>query len=227
MIAFDDECRVGGQADLEHRVQEGMFPRPGRLDAPRSGDKGNLFVAQSGQMLHCLPDPVQVVDTDVADPGAKRPHIHKHQRYFSQLQILEQHFFHAEGHDRNPLDPALDHSPHRTLHAFRIIARRGQQNLVVMLDGNALKDLHNFREERVGDFRNDEAKNPAASRHQGPGLCIGVVSQFFDYTPDAFGQLRIYRGNPVDGAGCGGGGNLCPFCDFANIHWGSQCRCRF
>src|SRR5450755_3763582 len=134
-------------------------------------------------MLHRLPDAVQVVDADITDPRTRWTDIDKHQRHFAQLQILQQDFFHAEGHDRHALDAPLDHAPHRTLHALGIITSGGQQNLVAILDRNALEDLNNFRKERVGDVRDNEAKDAAASGNRGPSLGIGIISEFFDYAP--------------------------------------------
>jgi len=37
----------------------------------------------------------------------------------------------------------------------------------MVLDGNPLENLHDFRKKGIGDFGNDEAKNAAPPRNQG------------------------------------------------------------
>ena len=169
-------------------------------------------------MLHRLADSVEIVDPDIAHPRAGRPDIDEDQRHFPELQVFEQHFFHAEGHDGDAFHPALDHAPDGAFHPFRVVSRGGQQNFVAVLDRDGFEDLNDFRKEWVGDFRNDETKNPAAPGNQRPRLRIRVVAQFLNDAPDALGQRRIDGGNPVDGAGHGGGRNLGPFRDFSDIH---------
>jgi hypothetical protein len=56
-----------------------------------------IFVAQGRQMLHRLADSVEIIDSDVADPGTRWPNIDKDQGHFSQLQVFKQHLFHTEG----------------------------------------------------------------------------------------------------------------------------------
>ena len=101
--------------------------------------------------------------------------------------------------------PALDHPADRAFHAVGIISRRGKQDFVAVLDCDGFENLNNFRKEGVGNFRNDETKNPAAPGNQGPRLSIRIVAKFFDYAPDALGQGGIDGGDAVDGAGDGGG----------------------
>ena len=88
---------------------------------------------------------------------------------------------------------------------FGIISGGSQQNFVVVLDCDGFEDLNNFRKEGIGNFRNDETKNPAAPGNQGPRLSIRIVAQFFDYAPNALGQGGIDGGDAVNGAGDGGG----------------------
>ena len=64
---------------------------------------------------------------------------------------------------RNTFHAMLDHATDGDLHAFGIVRRRGQQDFVVILDGNVLKDLHDLGEERIGDLRDNQAENTAAS----------------------------------------------------------------
>ena len=88
---------------------------------------------------------------------------------------------------------------------FGIISGGGEQDFVAVLDCNGFEDLNDFRKEWIGNFRDDETKNPAAPGNQRPRLSIRVVAQFLDYAPDALGQRGIDGGNAVDGAGHGGG----------------------
>jgi hypothetical protein len=74
-----------------------------------------------------------------------------------------------------------------------------------VLDCDGFENLNNFRKEGIGNFRNDETENPAASRNQRPRLGIWIISKFLDYTPDPLRQGRVDGGNAVDSAGDSGG----------------------
>ena len=74
-----------------------------------------------------------------------------------------------------------------------------------MLDRNGFEDLNDFRKEGIGNFGNDETKNPAAPGNQRPRLRVRVVPKLLDHAPNALRQRRIDGGDPVDGAGHGGG----------------------
>jgi hypothetical protein len=39
-------------------------------------------------MLNRLADPVKIIDTDIADTGTRRSHVHENQRYLTQFQII-------------------------------------------------------------------------------------------------------------------------------------------
>src|SRR5579863_2873105 len=103
-------------------------------------------------MLNRLTDAVQVVDTNVADPGTRRTNIDKYQGHLAKFEVLQQHLFHAERHDGNAFDSAFDHPPDRCLHMCRIISGRGEHDFVMMLNCNALKYLDNLGKEWIGDL---------------------------------------------------------------------------
>src|SRR5450759_222514 len=142
-------------------------------------------------MLHRLANAVQIVNPNVADVGAGQPDVGENQWHFPQLQVFEQHLFHAEGHNGNPFHAAFDHPPHGSFHALGVVTRGGQKNLVVVLDGNSFEDLDDLRKEWIGDLGNDESKDTTPSGDQGPRLSIGIVAKFLDYIPDTLGQLWI------------------------------------
>src|ERR1700682_923498 len=151
------------------------------------------------QMLHRLPYAVKIVDPDVAHPWSRGSYVHKYQRHIAHLEVFEKEIFHSERHHRDPVHPPLDHAANRSLHAFRIINRGGQQDVVVMLNRNRLEYLDNLGKERIDDLGDDQAENPAAPGHQRSGLSVGIISQFIHYPPDTLGERWIDRWNPVNG----------------------------
>src|ERR1700687_6156796 len=91
-----------------------------------------------------------------------------------------------------------------------------------MLDGNPLKNLHDFREKGIRYFRNDESKNAAPTRNQRWSLRIGIIAKLLDYLPNALGKLGIDGGNMIDGPrdSCGGYlGTPRDFTDINNLCW--------
>ena len=185
VISFHQVLRIHGQTDLSHRLHERVLPRQSRLQRQRSGNKSNFFVPQRCQMLHCLPQPVQIIDFDCADPRQRRPHVNKHQRHIARLQIIEQRLFHPERDHRHALHPAFDHPPHRKRHARGVVHRGSRQNLVIILNRDVLESLYDFWKKRIGDLRNDQAENPAASGNQRARLRVRVISQLLDHFPHA------------------------------------------
>src|SRR5258708_11714478 len=169
-------------------------------------------------MLHCLANPVQVVNANVAHAGRPYPHVREDQGYLSQLQVFQKTLFHAERHDGDALNATLDHPPHCVLHAFRVVSGGGQKDFVMILYRNALKDLNDFRKKWIRDFRNNEAEDAALSRYQSARLGVRKVAEFFDDLPDSLGQERVDGRDAVDRPRHGSSRDLCPFCDLANIH---------
>ncbi len=80
--------------------------------------------------------------------------------------MLEQRFFHSEGEDRDAVHAAFDHAAYGEFHSFRIVHGGGEQNFVIVLDGEGFKGLHNFGEKRIGDFGNDQAEDRGCGRRQ-------------------------------------------------------------
>src|SRR5262249_48059171 len=111
---------------------------------------------------HRLPKPMQIVDTNVADVRSRHAHVGEDQRHFSQLQIFEQHFFHAESHHGHAFHSALNHAAYSCLYTLGVVAGGSQQNFVTVLYRNSLKNLYDLGEKRIGDFRNDQSEDPAS-----------------------------------------------------------------
>src|SRR5580765_3404633 len=164
-------------------------------------------MSKSGQMLHGLPDPGLVVDPNIGNSRRVGTDIHKDQRDFPIAQMFEQRFFHPEGENGNAVDPAFDHAPNGQFHALGIMNRRGQQNLVVVLDSQRLKSLNNLREKGVGDLRDDQPENAASPGDQSTRLSIREVSEFIDNFPDSSSQNGIDGRDTVDSSGNGCSGN--------------------
>src|SRR5882762_11273316 len=169
-------------------------------------------------MLHRLPDTMDIIDPDVTDAGTRRPHIYKHQRHVPQLEIVEERFFHAEGHYRNAFDAVLEHAPHGRFHSLRIVNRRRHQNLVVVLYRYVFEHVHNFGKEGIRDFRDDQPKDAAASGNEGACLRARKIAEFFDDLPNTLRKLRLYAGMPVNRARHRSGRDSCAFCDFSDVH---------
>ena len=131
----------------------------------RAGDERDLLVTKRGKMLDRLPNPMEIVDANIANSGSRWTDVHKYQRNLSQLKILKQYVFHAESHNRDSLDSAFDHSPHCRLHVHGVVPRGCQHDFVMMLNGNSLEDLYNLREKWICDVGDNEAENAAAARH--------------------------------------------------------------
>ena len=123
VVAFNHQLRVSFEADFLHGTQKCLFSGHRGFQTQRPGDEGNFFVAQSSQMLHRLADSVEIVNPDIAHPGSRRPDIDEDQRHLPELQVFEQHFFHAERHDRDALHPALNHAADSAFHALRVVSR--------------------------------------------------------------------------------------------------------
>jgi len=175
-------------------------------------------MSQRGQMLNRLPDPVQIVNPNVDDAWRVRSYIHKHQRNLTETKMIQQRVFHAKRQNGYPVNPAFDHSPYRRFHSLRIVHRRRQQYFVIIFNREILKCLHDLRKKWIGDFRNDQPKNPASSRNQSSCLRIRIVTKLVDDLPNPLGQLRINRRYTINRPGYGGSRNLRSSRDFTNIH---------
>lgn len=173
----------------------------------RPSNKGNTRVAEGGQVLYRLADPVLIFDANVGNARRIRSHIHKDERYFAEAQMFQQRFFHSEGQNRHSVHPALNHAPHRRLHSLGVVHGGREQDFVVILDRKIFEGLNDFREKRIGDLGNNQAENAAPSRNQGAGLSIWIIAQLIHHLPDTLDKLRVDGGNPVHDPRYSGGGN--------------------
>src|ERR1700683_5254637 len=183
-----------------------------------ASNKGDARVPEGSEVLHCLTDSVLIVDPDIGDARDVGPHIDEYQRYPTETKVLDQHFFHPKGQDRHTIDASFDHAPDRRLHSLRVMHRRGKKDLIVIFDREVLEGLYNLREERISDFRDDQAENAAPSRHQSPSLGVGEIAELVDDLPHPLGKLGIDGGNAIDGTRYRSSGNLRSARDFTNIH---------
>ena len=119
MRSLYDQGAIDLQPNLRHRTEECLLAGFGRFQMQRAGDERDLLMSKRGQMLNCLSNSVEVVDSDIAHSRPSRPHVNEYQRHLSQFQVLEQDLFHTEGHNGDPFDAAFDHPPHRGLHILR------------------------------------------------------------------------------------------------------------
>src|SRR6267378_3753895 len=88
----------------------------------------------------------------------------------------------------------------------------------MVLDGNPLENLHDFRKKGIGDFGNDQAKNAAPPRNQCSSLRIRIIAKLLDHLPNPLGQLRIDGGDMINGTRYCGGRYLGMPGDFTDIH---------
>src|SRR6202795_3635883 len=88
----------------------------------------------------------------------------------------------------------------------------------MVLDGNPLENLYDFREKGIGDFGKDEAKNAASPRNQCSSLRIRIITKLLDHLPNPLGKLRIDGGDMIDGPRHSGGGYLGTPGDCTDIH---------
>ena len=183
-----------------------------------SGDERDIAMAQRGQVLHTLADAVVIIDFEQADAGTVRPLIDKHHGDVALGELLQQRLLDAERHHRDSLGLALQHAPDAQRHARRVVVGGADQDLVAILDGDIFESLNEFREEWIGDFRNDQAKEPGAPGDQRPRLAIGEIIQLADGLPHALGHLGIHGRHVIDGAGNSGDGHIGPLGHGANIH---------
>src|ERR1700691_1668967 len=114
-------------------------------------------------MLYRLTDSMLIVDPYVGDSRDIGPDINEDQWNLTEPKVLDQRFFHTKRQDRHTIHPAFDHAPDRRFHPFWVMHGGGHQDLVVVLDRKIFERLHNFREERVGDLRDDQTKETTPS----------------------------------------------------------------
>ncbi len=210
VIALDYPVRLKRNAAFNERLGKGIQSRLRRVQALGSGDERNIAVPQGCEVLYPLPNPVVVIDLQQTDGWPLRSQIDEHQGDVAFRELFQQWLFNAEGHYRDTLDFALQHAANAKRHAFGIIVGRAHQDFVTVSNGNILESLDQLGEEWIGNFRNDEAKEPASARDQGARLGIRKIVKFADGIPYPLGHLGIDGRVMIDGAGDGGDGNLCP-----------------
>src|SRR5690242_15667142 len=120
-------------------------------------------MTQCREMLDGLPNSMTIVDANIGDTRHVGSHVHEDERHFTEAQAGKQGLLHAEGENSDAIDAAFNHSPDSKLHAFGIVNRGSEKNLVIVLDGDVLERLHDLWEKWIGDFGNDEAKDTAFS----------------------------------------------------------------
>ena len=87
-----------------------------------------------------------------------------------------------------------------------------------MLYCDPFENLDNLREEGIRDLRDDQPKNAATTRNQGPCLSVGIIAKLFNNVPNAFRHLWVDGGNAINGTRNGRRRHACSFSNFADIH---------
>ena len=114
-------------------------------------------MAKRRKMLYRFADSLAVVHLQHAHVGQVRSRIGEDQRKFMLHQFLHLRLFNAEGHHRHSINVALQHASDQSLGARGIVACRSDHDLISLRHGQILELLHQLWEERIGDFRNDQA----------------------------------------------------------------------
>src|SRR5205823_13366069 len=88
VIAFIEQIALRCKADFAYSLLIRVPSRNCRSQMKRAADKGNTFVAQSGQMLHGLPYSMLIIDAYITDAGRRGSYIDKYKRHFAEAQVL-------------------------------------------------------------------------------------------------------------------------------------------
>src|SRR5437868_6883106 len=112
-------------------------------------------MSQSRKMLNGLSNAMEIINFYITDPRALRPHVDENQWDLPNMKVLEERFLHPERQHCHAFNSPFDHAPHRTLHAYRIVASRAEQDFIAMLDRYRFKHLNDFREEWIRDVGDD------------------------------------------------------------------------
>ena len=161
MIAVDDELRSYGQANFTHGFFKSISAHDCRSQSGRPAYESDLLMPQGRQVLHRLPNPIGIIDTNITDARRFRPDVNEHQRQVPEAEVFQQLVFHTEGKNSDAVDASFDHPANGKFHALWIMNGGGQQNLIILRDREGLKRLHDLWEKRVGNFRNDQSEHPA------------------------------------------------------------------
>src|SRR5258708_30185887 len=137
-----------------------------------AADERDIFVPQPEQMLEALQYAVMIVDLEQADARSIRPYVDEDQRYFAFGELIEEGLLDAEGHRGYAIDFALEHAADAVGHALGFVVGGADEDLVAIGDGDIFKPLDQLGEERIGDFRDDEAEELAAAGDEGAGLGV-------------------------------------------------------
>ena len=87
-----------------------------------------------------------------------------------------------------------------------------------MLNCDAFEELHDIREEWIGDIRDDEAIHMAPAGAQSARMRIGIVAQRFDGAAN-LSLNDLANGNcSIDHPGYSGRGDPGFFCNLSNVH---------
>src|SRR5208282_547950 len=114
-------------------------------------------------MLHRFSDSPGIIDLDITDQRFYLAHIQKHNGQTAKRKLIQKMAVDFRRHDGNAIDLALDHSAHTPTHTLGVVIRIGNNHFVATMDSGKLKTLHQLREKRVDDVRDDQAEHLAAS----------------------------------------------------------------
>src|ERR1700721_4576930 len=120
----------------------------------RSAGEADAAMAKQRQVLHCLVDPVRVVDFKNQRTWSGDSYINGDQGSILGDQLIEKMAFGPECHYGDALNLALSQASNENFRAFPVVVRRTDHHFEVILSRDILKTLNQFREEWICDFRN-------------------------------------------------------------------------
>src|SRR5579864_8111496 len=173
-------------------------------------------MTKRSEVLNSLANTVLIVDANIADARKRRPDVDEDEGDLSSFQIVEESFFHAERDNGDAFNAALDHSANGKRDSLGIVDRGSGEDFIVVLNGDVFKPLDDFRKERISDLRNNQTKNTTAAGNERARLRVRIITEFFDYAPNAAGKLRRNGRNPIYSARNRCNGDFRSPCDFVN-----------
>ena len=200
-----------------HAGEEGGLARFSGTQAQRAADEADLAVTKNGEMLHSFVDSGVVIDYENAAERTRGSGIDEDYWNVVEGEAVEEEVFDAEGHDSHAVYFSFEHAAGTEFHRLGFVVCGTDEDLVSVGDGDLFELLDEFGEERVGNFRDDEAEQFAFAGDEGSGLGVGEIVELGDGLPDAGGEDGIDCGDVVDGAGYGRDGDAGACCYATNV----------
>ena len=130
------------------------------------------------------------------------------------------------GEDCDPIDAPEEHAANRLLQAGAVKIGVGHQQFLFVLDQQFFEDLDEFREEGVGQIRNDDSVNLALALLEMNGAGVGNELEVGDDFANARGGFVGHQFGPVDDPGDRGAGDAGKLGDLAHADGHDTAPCR-